>query len=148
MKLFVINGPNLNMLGKREPELYGSKTLPEIENDIAALSAELGLETKCFQSNFEGEIVTLIQSAGAEAAGVILNAAAYTHTSVAIRDAVLCCPVPVIEVHLTNPHGRESFRRHSLLSDVCKGVIAGFGWRSYCLALVWFANYNSDYMSL
>ncbi|MCX5873997.1 MAG: type II 3-dehydroquinate dehydratase [Deltaproteobacteria bacterium] len=144
MKLFVINGPNLNMLGKREPELYGSRTLTEIEDEITKLGDDLGLEVKCFQSNFEGEIVTLIQSAGNDVDGVILNAAAYTHTSVAIRDAVLCCAVPVVEVHLTNPHGRELFRRRSLLSDVCRGVIAGFGRHSYCLALLWFANYSRN----
>jgi 3-dehydroquinate dehydratase II len=144
VKLYVINGPNLNMLGKREPELYGSKTLSEIEIELGLLGEKLGLELKCFQSNFEGEMVSLIQSAGTDASGVILNAAAYTHTSIAIRDAVLCCNVPVVEVHLTNPHGRELFRRRSLLSDVCAGVIAGFGWRSYCLALEWFANYSND----
>jgi 3-dehydroquinate dehydratase-2 len=144
MKLIVINGPNLNMLGKREPELYGSMTLSEIEDKIKKLGDDLNLKAKCFQSNFEGEIESLIQSAGSEADGIILNAAAYTHTSVAIRDAVLCCGVPVVEVHLTNPHGREPFRRRSLLSDVCKGVIAGFGTQSYCLALLWFANYMND----
>jgi 3-dehydroquinate dehydratase-2 len=144
MKLYVVNGPNLNMLGKREPELYGSKTLSEIENALVKLGSDLGFDVECFQSNFEGEMVSIIQSAGTQSCGVILNAGAYTHTSIAIRDAVLCCSVPVVEVHLTNPHGRELFRRRSLLSDVCTGVIAGFGWRSYCLAITWFANYSCD----
>ncbi|MCL5123188.1 MAG: type II 3-dehydroquinate dehydratase [Deltaproteobacteria bacterium] len=144
MKLYVINGPNLNMLGKREPELYGVKTLLEIENDLVELGADLGHEIKCFQSNIEGEIVSFIQNAGVEGNGIILNAGAYTHTSIAIRDAVLCCSLPVVEVHLSNPHAREVFRRRSLLSDVCRGVIAGFGWRSYCLALTWFADYYDD----
>ena len=144
MKLFIVNGPNLNMLGKREPQLYGSKTLPEIENSLVELGSELGFKVECFQSNFEGELVSIIQSAGTDVCGVILNAGAYTHTSIAIRDAVLCCSAPVVEVHLTNPQGRELFRRRSLLSEVCRGVIAGFGWRSYCLALMWFANYRSE----
>ncbi|MFH0960887.1 MAG: type II 3-dehydroquinate dehydratase, partial [Pseudomonadota bacterium] len=134
MKLYVINGPNLNKLGTRQPELYGNKTLKEIEVELGQLGTELGIEVRFCQSNLEGEIVSLIQIAGDESDGIVLNAAAYTHTSVAIRDAVLCCAVPVVEVHLTNPNGRELFRRDSLLSDVCDGLIAGFGWRSYCLA--------------
>ncbi|MGC8660164.1 MAG: type II 3-dehydroquinate dehydratase [Desulfomonilaceae bacterium] len=144
MILYVINGPNLNMLGKREPELYGSKTLEEIENDLTRLGADLGHEIKCFQSNIEGELVSLIQNACTEASGIMLNAGAYTHTSIAIRDAVLCCSLPVVEVHLTNPQGREIFRQRSLLADVCRGVVAGFGWRSYCLALTWFVNYYNE----
>ncbi len=141
MKIFVVNGPNLNMLGKREPALYGTKTLAEIETELAEMAGSLGIEIECFQSNIEGELVSIIQTAAAEAQGVILNAGAYTHTSIAIRDAVSACGVPVLEVHLTNPHGREAFRRHSLLSEVCRGLIAGFGWRSYCLALLWFVRY-------
>ena len=144
MKLFVINGPNLNMLGKREPRVYGTKTLPEIEKDLTEMARSLDIEIECFQSNIEGEIVSLIQAAGTKAQGVVLNAGAYTHTSIAIRDAVAACGVPVLEVHITNPHAREEFRRRSLLADVCRGVIAGFGWRSYCLALLWFAHYCRD----
>ncbi len=138
------------MLGKREPALYGTKTLPELEEQLADIGKLMDIDIECFQSNIEGEIVSMIQEAGSKAEGVILNAGAYTHTSIAIRDAVLACGLPVIEVHLSNPYGRESFRRHSVLSDVCKGVIAGFGWHSYCLALLWFARYGSDteeYMS-
>jgi len=139
MKIFVINGPNLNLLGQREPELYGSKTLPEIEDDLVKLGSELGIEVTCFQSNHEGELVDILQDAGQSADGAILNAGAYTHTSVAVRDAVAAIGVPVLEVHLTNPYAREGFRRVSLLAGVCKGSICGFGRESYTLALIWFA---------
>ena len=139
MKIFVINGPNLNLLGTREPELYGRLTLEEIDRKLTALGRELGLEVECFQSNHEGELVDLLQRTGRQAAGAVLNAGAYTHTSVALRDAVLGCGAPVVEVHLTNPQAREEFRRTSLLADVCAGTAAGFGWRSYELALLWFA---------
>lgn len=141
MKLHVINGPNLNRLGAREPELYGRLSLKEIDEEVSRLGSELGIEIRFFQSNIEGELVSLIQEAADVSDGIILNAAAYTHTSVAIRDAVLCCDVPVIEVHLTNPNAREPFRRDSLLSEVCHGLISGFGWGSYCLAVLWFAKY-------
>lgn len=144
MKICVINGPNLNMLGKREPALYGTKTLAELEETLVEMAKEMDIEIECYQSNIEGEIVSMIQAAQDKAQGIILNAGAYTHTSIAIRDAISACDAPVIEVHITNPHGREAFRRHSLLSDVCRGLIAGFGWRSYCLALLWFARYSSD----
>jgi len=139
MKIYVINGPNLNLLGRREPELYGQKTLAEIEEALGNLGAELGISLEFFQSNHEGQLVDILQQAGQKAQGVLLNAAAYTHTSVALRDAVLCCGVPVVEVHLTNPQAREEFRRVSLLADVCSGSVAGFGWQSYALALIWFA---------
>lgn len=139
MRVLVINGPNLNMLGKREPELYGSRTLGQIEESLVQLGKDLGVEVECFQSNMEGEIVTALNKTGEGTDGVILNAGAYTHTSVAVRDAVLSCSAPVVEVHLTNPQAREAFRQISLLSDVCAGSIAGFGEESYALALVWFA---------
>jgi 3-dehydroquinate dehydratase II len=139
MRIFVINGPNLNRLGKREPHIYGRTTLPELEAGLVALGAEMGVEVTCFQSNMEGELVEAIQRAGEIAEGIILNAGAYTHTSVAVRDAVLCCGIPVVEVHLSNPLAREPFRHVSLLSDVCAGSIAGFGVDSYGLALQWFA---------
>ena len=144
MKIMLINGPNLNMLGQREPGLYGSKTLAEIEAGIKELGRELGLEVECFQSNIEGELVDVIQRAGTTANGAILNAGAYTHTSVAIRDAVLCCGVPVVEVHLTNPHAREEYRQVSLLSGAGAGAIAGFGQESYALALHWFARRKAE----
>lgn len=139
MKILLLNGPNLNMLGQREPGLYGSQTLAEIEAQTGALAAQHGLELECLQSNHEGVLVDAIQRAGREMAGVILNAGAYTHTSVALRDAVLSCAAPVLEVHLTNPHARESFRQVSLLSGAAKGVIAGFGAESYALAVLWLA---------
>lgn len=138
MKIQVINGPNLNMLGKREPELYGELTLEQINGRLTELAGELGLEVGFFQSNREGELVDAIQAAGDQADGVVLNAGAYTHTSVALRDAVLCCGVPVVEVHLSNPQDREPFRQVSFLAGACVGSIAGFGWRSYELALRWF----------
>lgn len=139
MKISVINGPNLNLLGKREPGVYGSRSLEEIQADLAALGWEMGLETSFFQSNHEGELVDALQAADDEVQGVILNAGAYTHTSVALRDAVAGIEVPVVEVHLSNPAAREDFRHISLLSGVCAGAIAGFGTESYSLALVWFA---------
>lgn len=139
MKIMVMNGPNLNMLGQREPGLYGNKTLPQIEESLRVLGKELNVEIVCFQSNIEGELVDALQQAGRECQGVILNAGAYTHTSVAVRDAVSAIPIPVVEVHLTNPAAREEFRRVSLLSDVVAGSIAGFGAASYTLALLWFS---------
>jgi 3-dehydroquinate dehydratase II len=139
MKIMVMNGPNLNMLGQREPGLYGNKTLPQIEEFLTDLGRELHIEVGCFQSNHEGELVDALQAAGRDADGVILNAGAYTHTSVAVRDAVSAIRIPVVEVHLTNPHAREEFRRTSLLAGVCAGSIAGFGAESYTLALLWFS---------
>lgn len=138
MKILVLNGPNLNLLGQREPELYGSLSLTEIEERLKAMGGELGLSVECMQSNHEGELVDAIQNAGANGVGIILNAGAYTHTSVALRDAVAGSQAVVVEVHLTNPHAREEFRHASLLSGVCAGLVAGFGWESYVLALQWF----------
>ncbi|MDR1546131.1 MAG: type II 3-dehydroquinate dehydratase [Deltaproteobacteria bacterium] len=138
-KIMVVNGPNLNLLGRREPDLYGALTLEAINAGLAALAAELGLAVDFFQSNHEGELVDALQRLGASRDGGVLNAGAYTHTSVALRDAVLACGRPVVEVHLTNPAARESFRHVSLLSGAAAGLIAGFGARSYELALRWFA---------
>ena len=138
MNVVVVNGPNMNMLGKREPELYGRKTLADIEKEMARLAGPLGIAISFFQSNIEGELVTALQEAGMTADGVILNGAAYTHTSVAIRDAVAAIGIPVVEVHLTNPQARDEFRRISLLADVCAGSISGFGADSYALALLYF----------
>ncbi len=139
MRIMVINGPNMNMLGKREPGLYGVQTLPELEEHLKILGRELGIDVPAFQSNIEGELVDALQRADNETDGVILNGAAYTHTSVAIRDAVSAIRIPVVEVHLTNPQAREGFRRTSLLAGVCAGSISGFGAESYVLALHWFA---------
>ncbi len=138
MKIMVINGPNLNLLGQREPGIYGSKTLKEIEQSLKDLGAECNIEVECFQSNLEGELVNLLQRADRDSDGVILNAGAYTHTSVALRDAVAAIRAPVVEVHLSNPQAREEFRRTSLLADVCAGCVSGFGDESYSLALIWF----------
>lgn len=144
MKLLVINGPNLNLLGSREPEHYGSITLPEIERRCVELGEGLGLAVSCMQSNHEGELIEAVQSLAQGWDGAVLNAAGYTHTSVALRDAVLACPRPVLEVHLSQPQARDEFRRVSLLSGACAGCISGFGWRSYALALHWFAMEKND----
>ncbi|MCF8042123.1 MAG: type II 3-dehydroquinate dehydratase [Desulfarculaceae bacterium] len=144
MKILLLNGPNLNMLGRRESEHYGSLTLDEINRRMGELAQVLGLELGLAQSNHEGELVDILQGAAPEYDGVALNAGGYTHTSVAIRDAVLCCGVPVVEVHLSQPAAREEFRHFSYLSGACAGSVAGFGWRSYALALHWFAMLQSD----
>ncbi|MBI2620040.1 MAG: type II 3-dehydroquinate dehydratase [Ignavibacteriales bacterium] len=134
MRILVINGPNLNLLGKREPEKYGTLSLWDIENQLKKKFESVKFEF--YQSNVEGEIVNFLQKAmDGMTDGIILNAGGYTHTSVAIRDAVAALKVPVIEVHLTNPHAREEFRHMSLMTGVCKGVIAGFGVLSYELAV-------------
>ena len=134
-KVLVIHGPNLNLLGEREPNIYGSVTLEEINKEMNALAAELGIELRTVQSNHEGEIVETIQNARHWAEVVIINPAAYTHTSVAIRDALAAVSLPAIEVHLSNIHAREGFRQASHVSPVAVGVISGFGKNSYLLAL-------------
>ncbi|MZR12163.1 type II 3-dehydroquinate dehydratase [Maritimibacter sp. DP07] len=133
--IHILNGPNLNLLGKRQPEIYGADTLADVEATCATLGGELGLETALFQSNHEGEIVEMIHRARAAADGIIINPAAYTHTSVAILDALNAYEGPVIEVHISNVHKRESFRHHSYVSLRADGVIAGFGVEGYTLAL-------------
>ena len=136
MKILVINGPKMNMLGIREPEKYGTLTLKELEKELYAYSFELGIDIETFQSNHEGEIVEKIQKSYKDASGIVLNAAAYTHTSVAIRDAISSVDIPVVEVHMTNIHSREDFRQKSLIAGVCMGQISGFGAESYKLALL------------
>lgn len=133
--IFVIHGPNLNMLGMREPGVYGSQRLSDINQAMAGHAEALHMAVTPFQSNHEGEIVEAIQSARDAYAGLIINPAAYTHTSVAIRDAVLLLDMPVIEVHLSNIYKREAFRHRSMLADVVTGQIAGFGASGYRLAL-------------
>jgi 3-dehydroquinate dehydratase-2 len=133
MKIIIINGPNLNLLGKREPEIYGSQTFEEYFNQLKAEFSNFELEY--FQSNVEGELITKIQEVGFSYDGIILNAAAYTHTSVGIGDAVKAITTPVIEVHISNTFAREDFRHHSYISPNVKGIIIGFGMKSYRLAL-------------
>jgi 3-dehydroquinate dehydratase-2 len=135
LTVLVINGPNLNMLGKREPEIYGRDTLDEINAGLAAFGADMNITIDCFQSNYEGALVERIQEAMGKVDGIIINPAAYTHTSVAIRDALLLHTVPVIEVHLSNIYKREEFRHHSMVSGVATGQIAGLGIQGYRLAL-------------
>ena len=131
----IINGPNLNLLGTREPEIYGTTTLADIEAMCAARATAHGLEAKCFQSNDEGELVTIIQDARQSAAGLIINAGAYSHTSVAILDALQAVEVPIIEVHLSNIFAREEFRHHSYISGIAAGVICGLGAQGYEMAI-------------
>lgn len=133
--VYVLNGPNLNLLGTREPEVYGSDTLSDIEKLCRAAAAKHGLEVVFRQTNVEGELVNWLQEARTKAAGVLLNAGAYTHTSVAILDAIRATTMPVIEVHLSNPFAREQFRHHSFVSPAAKGLICGFGAHSYVLAI-------------
>lgn len=133
--ILVLNGPNLNMLGTREPAKYGSETLLDVEAKIAAAATDLGVLVEFVQSNHEGVLVDTIQGARGRASGIVLNAGAYTHTSVAIRDAVSAAEVPMVEVHITNVHAREAFRHHSYLSDVAAAVIAGAGTLGYVFAL-------------
>lgn len=133
--IHILNGPNLNLLGKREPEIYGSETLEDVARNCADLARDLGLRADLFQSNHEGEIVDMIHTARDLAAGIIINPAAYTHTSVAILDALKSFDGPVLEVHISNVHQRESFRQHSYVSLRADGVIAGFGVQGYDLAL-------------
>jgi 3-dehydroquinate dehydratase-2 len=133
--ILILHGPNLNLLGQRQPEIYGDLTLTEIDQRLATAGQDLGLEVRSIQSNSEGAIIDALHGAQKWARGVIINPGGYTHTSVALRDAIVAIDLPVIEVHLSNVHAREDFRRTSMVSPVCVGTIAGFGWRSYLLAL-------------
>jgi 3-dehydroquinate dehydratase-2 len=135
MKILFLNGPNLNLLGQREPEVYGRTTLADIETRVRERAAKLGAEIDFRQSNQEGELVAWIQQAKGKFDVMVLNAAAYTHTSIALRDAIAATGVPTIEIHLSNVHAREEFRQKSLIAPVCRGQITGFGPHSYVLAL-------------
>ena len=135
MKILVLHGPNLNLLGEREPDVYGSMTLDEINAKLTGLGKSLGAELKFLQSNHEGALIDALHEARTWADGVIFNPGGYTHTSVALRDAIRAIGIPVIEVHLSNVYAREEFRHKSLISAVCQGKIVGLGWKSYALAL-------------
>ncbi len=134
-KVLVLHGPNLNLLGSREPEHYGHQSLSRINQYLVQEGLTLGFEVETFQSNGEGDLIDKLHQARDRAAGVIINAGGYTHTSVALRDAIAAIGLPVVEVHLSNIAGRESFRQVSLIAPVCVGSISGFGWRSYLLGL-------------
>ncbi|TBN41839.1 type II 3-dehydroquinate dehydratase [Paracoccus subflavus] len=133
--IYILNGPNLNLLGKRQPQIYGHETLEDVARDCAALAADLGVETRFLQSNAEGQIIDWIHQAREDGAGIVINPAAYTHTSVAILDALNAFDGPVIEIHISNVHKREAFRHHSYVSLRADGVIAGCGTEGYRLAL-------------
>jgi len=135
LKVVIIHGPNLNMLGTREPEIYGSRSLEDIDSVLIDLGKNLDLDVETFQSNFEGEIVEKIQKSLGTCKGLIINPAAYTHTSIAIRDALLLLDAPIIEIHLSNIYRRESFRQVSMIADVASAQIAGFGADGYAMAL-------------
>jgi 3-dehydroquinate dehydratase-2 len=135
LSVLLLNGPNLNLLGQREPGLYGAQTLADLEAQLRHQASELGVGLACFQSNHEGALVDRIHAARGQADGLLINAGAYTHTSIALRDALLGVAIPFVELHLSNVHARESFRHHSYLADKAVGVICGFGPASYGLAL-------------
>jgi len=143
MKILFLNGPNLNLLGQREPGIYGQATLAEIEKQVRQRAVELGAEIDFHQTNVEGELVSWIQQAAGKYQAIVLNAAAYTHTSVALRDAITATGIPTIEIHLSNIHAREEFRHKSLIAPVCKGQISGFGPFSYILGLEAAVNINA-----
>jgi 3-dehydroquinate dehydratase-2 len=144
MKILFLNGPNLNLLGTREPEVYGRHTLRDIEAQVRNRAVELKVEVEFRQSNLEGELVTWIQEAKGRFSAIVINAAAYTHTSVALRDAISAVGIPTIEIHLSNIHAREEFRHKSHIAPVCRGQICGFGAKSYILGLEAAVDVNVD----
>lgn len=135
MRILFLNGPNLNWLGRREPEIYGRTSLADIEAAVRQRAAERGVEVEFRQTNSEGQLVDWVQQAASAFDAVVLNAGAYTHTSIALRDAIAATGIPTVEIHLSNVHAREEFRRHSMIAPVCQGVICGFGAASYLLGL-------------
>ena len=141
MDLLLINGPNLNLVGKREPSIYGSKTLEDIQDELLTFASELDVSLKFFQSNSEGEMIDCIQNSVSSIDGILINAGAYTHTSIALRDALLGVAIPFVEIHLSNIYSREEFRHKSFLSDKALGLVCGFGSNSYHLALQGMVSY-------
>ncbi len=135
MNILLINGPNLNLLGTREPEIYGNKTLKDIENDLSRIANDKIINLECFQSNHEGEIVDKIQDSIKHVQGILINAGAFTHTSISIRDALIGSKIPFVELHISNIFSREEFRKESFLTDKAIGIISGFGISSYSLGL-------------
>jgi 3-dehydroquinate dehydratase-2 len=138
--VLVLHGPNLNLLGKREPEIYGTTSLSDIDEALGRTAEKLGLKLRCVHSNHEGTLIDEIQAASGWASGIIINAGAYTHTSIALRDAIAAADLPTVEVHITNVYAREEFRHTSLLAPVCSGQISGFGMYSYLLGMQALAN--------
>lgn len=135
MRILLVNGPNLNMLGRRQPEIYGSMTLQDIVNRVEKSAAELGVELLSFQANSEGAIIDFLQENGPAADGILINAGALTHYGLALRDAFEAIQRPFVEVHISNIHAREEFRHHSVLADIAVAQVAGLGWRGYIVAL-------------
>ena len=144
MNILLINGPNLNLLGTREPEIYGNKTLSHIEQDLMQAAKSKGTKLECFQSNHEGEIVDKIQASVKSIQGILINAGAFTHTSISIRDALIGSKIPFVELHISNIFNREDFRKESFLTDKAIGIISGFGINSYSLALEGIISYLSN----
>jgi 3-dehydroquinate dehydratase-2 len=144
MKILIINGPNLNNLGKRDPDQYGSVTLSDIEQRVGEKARSLGVEVDFFQSNHEGAIIDYIQSSSAKAAGIVINAGAITHYGLSLRDALSDADLPIMEVHLSNIHAREKFRHISVVAPIAIGQIAGFGWRGYLYALDFLSTYLDE----
>lgn len=143
-RILVVHGPNLNLLGRREPEIYGRQTLADIDADLGVAAKELGVEVDCFQSNHEGELIDRIQEAMGVASGILINPAGLTHSSVALRDALIATGLPVVEVHLSNVHAREAFRQHSYVSSIALGVITGLGAAGYRFGLEALSRHLSD----
>ena len=140
MKILIVNGPNLNMLGQRDASHYGAKTLSEIEEAVRSRAQDLGVEVDFFQSNHEGAIVDYLQASAVDASGVVINAGALTHYGLSLRDALVDSRLPIVEVHLSNIHGRERFRRRSVIASIAEGQIAGLGWQGYLFGLEYLAN--------